>query len=102
MPEGLIDTFFIAKKVTMLRRAARHLVLQLSNRLAPQKTRLGIGSFALCPGMLSRLLVFHAFLFYGFMAIKKGIRSARTILRRKVLLPEEILFEIPQAPSGRT
>ena len=74
----------------MLRPAARNLVLQLSNQsLAPQKTRFGISSFALCPGMLSRLLVFHAFLFYGFMAIKKGIRSARTILRRKVLLLEE-------------
>jgi hypothetical protein len=42
--------------------------------------------------LLSRLLVFHAFLFYGFMAIKKGIRPARTVLRRKGLLPEMIDF----------
>ena len=42
--------------------------------------------------MRSRLIGFHAFLFYGFMAIKQDVRSARTILRRKFFHPEIIFF----------
>ena len=53
-------TFFIAKKVTMVRLAALYQRLQLTNQsLVTQKTRLIIRAFAYCPVLFSRLFVFQ-------------------------------------------
>ena len=59
--EGIRVTFFIAKKVTMVRPTFLIQVLQLTNQnLVAQKTRSLSSSIAYFPYLLSRLFGFHA------------------------------------------
>jgi hypothetical protein len=90
--EGIRVTFFIAKKVTMVRPTFLIQVLQLTNQnLVAQKTRLFSSSFAWFPYLLARLFAFQVLFLEvdstheSCHCVKQICLAARTVLSDRVV-----------------